>query len=72
VSDLEHLEKDRKFLIRIANELESKAKALRKYAENNDYYGVWLTSLTLSTLLEHLDEFVEEKRKQKSKEEVVK
>jgi len=66
MSESAHLEKDRKFLIRIASELESKAKVLRKYAENNDYYGVWLTSITLSSLLEHLEEFIEEKRKQKN------
>ena len=56
-------EKDRKFVIRIANELENKAKALRRYAENNDYYGIWLTSIALDSLIDSLNNFVEEKRR---------
>ena len=58
------LERDKKFVNKIADELEDKAKALRRHAEDGDYYGIWLASLALSTLIEHLEDFVEEKRKQ--------
>jgi len=59
------LERDKKFVNKIADELEDKAEALRRHAEDGDYYAIWLTSLALSTLIEHLEDFVEEKRKQK-------
>jgi len=65
VTDLETLEKDRKYVIRIANGLEERVKALKRFAERDDLLGIWLTTVALKTLVEFLDEFVEKKRKQK-------
>ena len=59
-------EQDKKFLNKVVEELIEKAQKLKEFSESDDYYGVWLTSLALSTLVEHLEEFVEEKRKQKN------
>jgi len=65
-------EQDKKFVNKVAEELIEKARKLKKFSENNDYYGIWLASIALDSLIDSLNNFVEEKRKQKSKEEVVK
>jgi len=63
-------EQDRKFVNKVAEELIEKAQKLKKLSESDDYYGIWLTSIALDSLIDSLNNFVEEKRKQKSKEEV--
>jgi hypothetical protein len=59
----EFTERDKKFIANVASELREKALTLEKLAESGDVSGIWLLTLRLSVLVDHLKNFVDEKRK---------
>jgi hypothetical protein len=61
---IEMLEQDKRFISNTVNELREKAQALEKFAKNNDVLGIWLTAIRLDVLVDHLNDFVEKKRKE--------
>jgi hypothetical protein len=56
-------ENEKQFVKKIADELIEGAKKLKEYAETEDITGIWLTNINLSKLVNQLDGFIEEKRK---------
>jgi hypothetical protein len=57
-------EQEMKFISNVTNELKEKAQELEKYAENNDILGIKLLTIRLGVLLDYLNDFVEEKKKE--------
>jgi Ethanolamine utilization protein EutJ (predicted chaperonin) len=55
-------EKEKEFLNKIADEITKKAEEIRKYIEVNDITGIWLVSISIGSILNQLDNFINEKR----------
>jgi cell division protein ZapA (FtsZ GTPase activity inhibitor) len=55
-------EKEKEFLNKIADEITKKAEEIRKYVEVNDITGIWLVSISIGSILNQLDNFINEKR----------